>query len=50
MGETIQSLKGCLRKLIGQYTLMFEQIKTLFVEVKGMVNLPHLLTYAHDDT
>ena len=29
---------------------MFEQIQTLFVEVKGMVNLPQLLTYAHDDT
>lgn len=42
LGETIQSLKRCFRKLIGQYTLMFEQLQTLFVEVKGIVNLPHL--------
>ena len=42
LGETIQSLKRHFRKLIGQYTLMFEQLQTLFVEVKGIVNLPHL--------
>ena len=42
LGETIQSLKRRFRKLIGQYTLMFEQLQTLFVEVKGIVNLPHL--------
>ena len=29
LGETIQSLKRCFRKLIGQYTLMFEQLQTL---------------------
>ena len=42
LGETIQSLKRHFRKLIGQYTLMFEQLQTLFVEVKGIVNLPHI--------
>ena len=42
LGETIQTLKRHFRKLIGQYTLMFEQLQTLFVEVKGIVNLPHL--------
>ena len=48
--KLIQSVKKYLRKLIGRYILIFEQIQTLFVEVEAIVNLPNPLTYVHDDT
>ena len=45
----IQSIKRCLRKVIGRQTLGFEQLRTLLVEVEGIVNA-RPLTYIYDDT
>ena len=45
----IQSVKRCLRKVIGRNIMKFEQLRTLLVEVEGIVNA-RPLTYVHDDT
>ena len=45
----IQSIKRCLHKVIGRQTLGFEQLRTLLVEVEGIVNACPL-TYVYDDT
>ena len=45
----IQSVKRCLRKVIGRNILRFEQLRTLLVEAEGVVNA-RPLTYVCDDT
>ena len=41
-------IKRCLRKTIGRSKLMFEELRTIIVEIKGTVN-NRPLTYFYDD-
>ena len=45
----VQSVKSSLRKAIGSASLSFEEIRTLLVEVKSVINA-RPLTYIHDDS
>ena len=52
----IQSVKKCLRTVIGRETFEFEQLQTLLAETESVINARPLLinsrplTYLHDDT